>query len=236
MSKIYTLKKGRFKKSSINPHERVTILGRTRTGKSFLASILLKSLARKTLVILIDTKDEYKFIPAVPLDKLTTLKKGLYRINQIVMENGYKIDDLRVICEFLSQNLFEVRKGSVILAIEEAGSIIKKSGMLYENMPFFAKMLLQGGGKNKGIIIISQRPAQLHTDILNESEHIICFALSGKHDIEALKHWFEPEWYEDLGKFEFLHYSVKDGEKRHCYRLYATPQEIAYYKKLFGKS
>ena len=228
------VERGRFKKSSIQTHERITVLGRTGTGKSFFTAILLKSLASKKVIILIDTKDEYKHIPVLPLDKLMTLKKGVYRINEIVYQNGYKLDDLRVICEFLSQNLFN--RGNVILAVEEAGNVIKKRGELYEHMPFFAKMLLQGRSKDIGIIAVSQRPAQLHTDMINESDHIICFDLSGKHDQEAVKHWFDPDWFDKLGRHEFFHYSVKEKNKRHCYRLYPSQQELTYYKKIFGKS
>lgn len=226
---------GKFKRSDIDTNERISVIGRTGTGKSVFTDTMLNYLSKNTLVVLLDTKIEYDHIPALTMEVLTNSKRGLYRIYELEYY-GELIDDLYYICEFLAENIFE--RGNAILVVEELGNVCKKGGRLYDQMPHTARLLQQGRAKECGFIGITQRPQEVHTTFLSQSDHIISFDVSSKHDREAMKSYVDKEKYELLGKHQFFHYSVKGGFLKRCYRLYEDElyHSLEYYGKIFGRA
>lgn len=226
----------KFKKSNIRPHERITVIGKTGSGKSVLFDNLLDYFSKKTLVILIDTKDEYKHISEFQMENLKA-DKGLFKIVELDYK-GQKIDDYYIIVEFFSLALFERGKTenrSSMLAIEELGNVVKKHGRLYDVSPSFARLLQQGRAHDVGFLGTTQRPQEIHTTILSQSNHIICFDLTSKHDLDAVKAYFEPEWIYDLGKHQFLHLDYTHNTITRNFKLYLSNDKIKFYNRLFGK-
>lgn len=226
------------------------ILGRTGTGKSVLTDTILTYLSKKAYIVLIDTKNEYYHIPVLDFKVFFTQEKGIVRINELtVKKKGITTttDDLFKITEFISANIFshnqkqkerKERLRRVIVCVEELGNICKKGGRLYDVMPFTAKLLQQGRSLELGFIGISQRPQEVHTTFLSQADHIFSFEVSSKHDLEAMKSYFNPDSYNDLKRFEFFHYNVKDATIKQCYPLYENElyHSLDYYRSLFGRS
>ncbi|MHA1292221.1 MAG: helicase HerA domain-containing protein [Promethearchaeota archaeon] len=242
--------RGKFKRSDIKTNERIIILGRTGTGKSVLTDTLLEYLGRKVFIVLIDVKDEYIHIPTLDFKTFFTKKKGVVRINRLKIKTNIQIvdtDDLFKVTEFIASNLFKYNQKlkeagkplrRAMICVEELGSVCRKGGRLYDVMYNTAKVISQGRGVEIGFIGISQRPQQVHTDFLSQSDHIISFEVSSKHDLDAMKSYFSKEQYESLQRFEFIHYKIKSGSVKHCYPLYENElyHSLDYYRNLFGRS
>lgn len=242
--------RGKFKRTDIHTNERTIILGRTGTGKSVFADTLLTYLGKKVFIVLIDVKDEYIHIPVIDFKVFNTQRKGVVRINELKVKTRtgvFQTDDLYKITEIIASNLFKYNQKlkeagkplrRAMLCVEELGSVCKKGGRLYDVMYNTAKVISQGRGVEVGFIGISQRPQQVHTDFLSQSDHIISFEVSSKHDLEAMRSYFSKEQFENLQRFEFVHYNIKAGNIKHCYPLYENElyHSLDYYRNLFGRS
>ncbi len=227
-----------FLYKSIKPHERCTIIGKTGSGKSVLFDNLLKVLSKSNLVILIDSKREYSHLPIVNNVKIfdkEIVKTGLFRIYELEFK-GHIIDDLVELNEFLSKVMFERR--DCILAIEELANATKKSGAmrLYDLQPNFAKLIQQGRSRNVGFLGTTQRPQEIHTTIMSESQHLIIFDVTSPHDQKALQNYIEPDLFDRLQKHEFYHLNLPEGYLKHCYKLRMSEPQKLKYKKMFGNA
>ena len=221
-----------FVMGDIGIHDRTTIVGKTGQGKSVLMHKIMHFFSKKTLVLLIDTKDEYVDIPELDM-KILKKAKGLFRIISIEQDDLI-IDDYKVICEWISKILFE--RENCILAIEELGNVVRTYGTLYEVMPNFAKLLQQGRGHNVGFLGTTQRPQEIHTTILSQSNHIVSLLVTSKHDLQAMGAYFDKEQYDKLQRYEFFHLNHAKNYLKHCYKLYLREAEIRYYTELFGET
>jgi len=213
--------KTRFTLNTLESGQRMTIFGMTRTGKTYFAEKLLKNKGKEQLVVVLDVKDEYD-LPTLPLSKIRNKNsKGVYRINSILYQ-GHKVNDLYYICEFLSKNLF--KRENCWLVIDEIAKVIPKTGMIYKVAPYFGTYLCQGALHKCGLIAISQRPAQVHTDIPSESDHIVCFYVHGERDLLAIKNWIPIHWFQNLKQYEFLRFTVPRTLEIHR-RMYSTKKK-----------
>ncbi len=227
----------RFRLSDFKNDERMTIFGLTGTGKSYLSKKILQYQARKRLVVVLDTKKEkmYKKIPELTMEKILDRKsKGLYKLNEIEFPYEGKIvktDNPYVICEFLAANLFK-RKNCLFLVEELADVVPKTSKPLTQIMPHLGRYVTQGRDSNCGFIGTSQRPAQTHTSIPSQSNHIISFFMSLEHDVKYLKRWFPEIIYQKFSKrdndkisHEFVRFYVNTQTTFHHYRYYPRSQK-----------
>ncbi len=236
----------KFTKSSIKKHECIVVLGKKGTGKSVLFDTLLLALSRKTLILLIDTKREYKHIPFMDLEHLRfkvdrktkvrtyAFPTGLFRLESGFELEGETFDDLYRITEWLSYVLFN--RENCILAVEELGNCTKKHTRFYDCNPYLATLVQQGRGKNVGFLGTTQRLQEIHTTILSESDHILCFRLTSEADESYMKNYIHPDHIKALDKHEFLHLNLKDDYLRHCNKLYLDKQKLKYYTKIFGQT
>lgn len=236
--------KAKFTKGSIKSHEACTIVGKKGTGKSVLFDILMDLLGRKNLIVLIDSKREYEHIPVFTLDhvsydinektgkKIYARTKGVFRIYEVDMGDT-KVDDLYTITEWIAKLLFE--RENCIMAVEELGNCTKKYSRLYDCNPMLARVIQQGRARNVGFLGTTQRLQEIHTTILSESDHIICFRLTSEQDEKYMRNYIKPEYIQDLGEHEFLHLNLKQNYLRHCWRWHITPEQKKYYTKIFGR-
>jgi len=217
------------------------IVGRTGTGKSVFADTLLTFLGKKTFIVLLDPEGAYTHYPILDFKTLMTQKKGVFRITEINYKDkqfgkSVNIQDPQIIAEFLAQNLY--KRGNCMLAIEELGSVLPKSSRKLIDMCHHIGILITRGRKQDvGFIGIAQRTQHIHTEFFSQAQHIISYEVSSKHDLEAMRAYIDQEKYENLRKFEFFHYNVKDNYLKHCYKIYQDEMyhTLDYYKALFGK-
>ncbi len=233
----------KFNRNHIQPHERIMILGRTGTGKSVFADTLMTFLGKRTFIVLFDPEGVYTHYPILDIKTLYTQKKGVFRITEIIYNDNkllgkdYTIDDPQTIVEFLAHNLY--KRGNCILAIEELGSVLPKSNTKLIDLSHHVGVLITRGRKQDvGFIGIAQRTQHIHTEFLSQATHIISYEVSSKHDLDAMKAYIDKDKYENLKRFEFFHYNVRDNYLKHCYRLYGDQlyHSLDYYKALFGQS
>jgi hypothetical protein len=196
--------------------------------------MLIDWLGKQTLVIIMDTKDEYHHYPELADLQQLDAPKGVVRVKEVVW-NDQIISDMFLITEFFSDICFH--RGNCVLVVEEIGDVIPKGGRLYDRAPKYARLLQQGMGRGCGVVSVSQRPQEMHTTILSQSTHVICFNLFSPHDQKAVESFVEPELFDGLGKYEFFHIDFNAREYRHCYKLYAKqlPRSLEYYRNSFGK-
>jgi len=223
------LKSSKFNITDVSTDERVTVFGTTGAGKTWFICWLMDKFSRKVPVIILDVKNEYSGIPEANRDWLKETK-GISRITHIV-HKGRDIRDFKVISEYVFQNAFN--RGNICVVAEEIGNYIQKSGNLYEVAPHFAKYLTQGRKRNCSLIATSQRSQFIRTDIPSQSEHIFCFNLSSKHDLESVKYYFEPSWFRYLKPYQFFHKNIREKTVKKRFGLFRNQQIFG--KQFIGK-
>lgn len=222
-----TIHRCRFRLGDFKSDERMLLFGLTGTGKTYLAKKIMKFVSKTRLVVLLDTKREYRDIPELTEEKLLDKKsKGLYRTFQIEF-NNLVIEKPTIICEFLAANLF--KRGNCLLVVEEIAELVPKiSKPLPQIMPHLGKYIQQGRLFKCAFIGTSQRPADTHTSLSSQSNHIISFYMSLEHDVKYLKKWFPEEIYSKFIKeknepisHEFVRFHVNTQETFHHFRYYS---------------
>lgn len=221
----------RFTLNSFGDDERMTLFGLTGTGKSYLTKLIMQKVARTKLVVLQDTKVEYHNVPELTEKILLDPKsKGLYRVCNMEYDD-LTINDPYSICEFISANLF--KRGNCLFVLEEISEVVPKSPKpLIQVMPHFGKYITQGRLFKCAFIGTSQRPAQTHTSITSQSNHIISFYMSLEHDVKYLKNWFPETIYQKFIKdknddisHEFVRFHVNTQKTYHHFRYYSRDKK-----------
>lgn len=210
-------KKTKLKTDFFKRNERLLIVGKTRMGKTYLLRKIIKWIKPRPLIVIHDVKREYSDLPE--LTEKIILKdgsKGMYRITTLDYE-GVEIDDPYYVSEYICRNLF--MRGNCLLIQEEVAEYIPKMGKLYDVAYNFARYLQQGQVRNCGLICTSQRPAEVHSNIMSQSQHIISFFMKLELDQKALRNYFDPQLFKYLDKYQFLRYSDPDEIHAHL-RIY----------------
>ena len=101
--------------------------------------------------------------------------------------------------------------GNCIAVIEE-GSNVLPSRMSFRKFPYANKLITQGRHAENGsigMIIISQRPSDMASKCLSQSDQVYIFRLFAPCDINALSQYVGSEWAKVIQKLpdrHFIHY------------------------------
>jgi hypothetical protein len=182
--------------ANLAPNERYAFIGKTRSGKTQMA-IVLASYFAQTLhspweIWWLDTKGDRKDLVklrswgfcngADPKDqqRVGGLRNALYFI--INDKNGYNVvDQVQAKC----QEAYE--RGNVIVVCDEYTECvvsIRSIGYGLDNL------CARGGGKDSGLIGLTQEPVNIPRKLISQASHIALFNLTFPRDIKYAKEFY----------------------------------------------
>lgn len=191
-------------KMDIEPNLRVFITGKTQSGKSYFNKKLLLSYPNR---LVYDLKREYSALGFV----VTDLEGLRLAINAGHRQVVYQPQDLSTehfndVCAFIFRFL-----RNIVFCVDECHNWATKSFIPLE----FKRLITvaQGEPYNIGIIALTQRPANVHNDILSNASLIIVFKLHLQHDIKAVSEMtgIEPQ---DIASLDYYHHIIFNDRDR----------------------
>jgi len=184
---------------NIESNNRVFIAGQTGSGKTVLELLLLHNLVQKRIPVIIhDIKNELKTgLPVVQNPGM--LEQGMQKWQAIHYQpTDIGIEDFDKVCEIIYTH------GGVVLIVDEVSYYCDKSNILH----FHKELLIRGRSRGIGMIQLSQRSREIHNTLISESQHLFCFQLILKSDIDKLRA-FIPQKHVDkiytLPRYHFYH-------------------------------
>lgn len=191
----------------INTNDRVSIFGRTGSGKTFFSknwllphydNYVFWDIKHENIDaihnIIITSPKDLKKVLANPTKKLTPQK--------ILYQPEVPTDkDFNDICEIIFENK------NTALYVDEASAITSPTKILY----WHKVIVTQGRSYNVGIINASQRPRDVHNSLISESEHLFVFSLNLETDINKVRQQIgdAADEIRYLPEHHFLYYSVR---------------------------
>ena len=188
----------------------VTVLGRKGTGKSFFVKNQLLSKFRRKIIL--DSQDEYN----------TGVK--IYNVKDTIkyLELNYEKPDFNIIfkmSEFREyfediEKLFKAvwLVGDLTIVVEEANIFCNP----YFISPALNILLLRGRHKNINQLYISQRPANVHKNLLGQSDVLFLFQNPLFNDWKIFKQLGGNDFADsirDLPLYEYKIFSADDKVK-----------------------
>ena len=189
------------------PNLRIFITGKTQSGKTFLTKSIIKQFNN---FIVYDIKRQYGELGAkvhsIENIKAELLKGNTKLIYQPVDLSPEHFDE---VCKYIFFNL-----KNILFVVEEAHKFATK----HKIPPYFNSLITmcQGEPYFIGVISITQRPANIHNDIISSSTIVISFKLTLQSDAEAVT-GIEAKTIHELPQF---HYAKFDD------RIYTNPVSI----------
>lgn len=181
---------------------RVTVLGRSGTGKSYFVGYLLEQVVPKfALAVHYDIEDEERGLSDRsndPLYRTVTVERDeaaranwsrilrKYRKVRVVPE-GLTVEEMRLlyaeICRVTMQLCRQKREISAFVSCDEAHNLLTQSAF-----PQPVERMITGGRKHScETLHTSQRPQLLHTTVISQADKRVYFALSDDNDIRKVE-------------------------------------------------
>lgn len=204
---------------TISSNDRIAVVGKTGSGKSYLARHLVwEPLDR---VIFHDWKaQEHEDLNAPVLSTLDQVHEALFAESEeerlykfvYVPEAGeHGLDAWDELCRLVYE------KGDFHLIGDEIKGIYQQGNSVRPVSDHHEKILTRGRSRGVGITNLSQRPKKIPMECMSESEHVFAFRLNLADDRKRLGEIFGSE-HEDrlreLDSHRFLYYRIGMDEPR----------------------
>jgi hypothetical protein len=179
----------------LKPNERYAFVGKTRSGKTALAMVLAgtfaRTLAEPWQVWWFDTKNDPKDLAALRKwgfrnaasskdrqPEAGGLTNAIYYLIKENKDGPSTVEQVQALCESA------YNRGHVILVIDEYVQAVpsaKNAGQALLNV------FQRGGGKNVGIIGLTQEPVYVPRQLISQATHICLLSLTYQHDIKYVR-------------------------------------------------
>lgn len=191
----------------IKSNQRVAIIGKTGSGKSYLIRKVSHQFKR---VLFFDPKHEHGDLKGQTTHTVETTKKVLEKKdNFFIIYQPYDLspETWNEVCEAV------FRKGNMVVVMDEVERWSSPRVVEWHD-----KIIRMGRTRGIGIIHLIQRPAFIDNYILSESEHFIIFNLNLESDRKKVEGVIGEvaEKARDLTAYHFLYYSPLEREARIC--------------------
>jgi uncharacterized protein len=209
--------------------QKFAFLGRTGSGKSYAAKRLVESLlSLRAQVVILDpvgiwhglrVGDQVSFdipvlgglhgdLPLAPTAGAVVARIACERSTSMVLDVSQMHDAERTrFSEAFAREFFQLKKAApspVMLALEELQEFAPQNPNPGEQMMLHEFQRIAKLGRNFGIGIlgISQRPQECSKKLLNQTECVVAFQMTGPQERKALEYWLSDRGIEskDLGK------------------------------------
>lgn len=196
--------------------QRISILGRTRSGKSHTAGVIVEEVLKaRQQVVILDPKGDWHGLRSSADGKSAglsiTIMGGKHGdipleptagaiIADVVVEGtslvldlslfDSKADEVRFATAFLDR-LYRKNTEPILLVVDEADVFApqkpeKNETTMLNRMETICR---RGAGRGIGVVLISQRSAALHKGCLSQTELMIAHQTTAPQDKDAIKEW-----------------------------------------------
>jgi len=161
--------------------DKITILGASGSGKSYLANALLQNLHGVTVFVW-DFNYQFHSSRAIVFHNLDEMieasrEAGTHAIHCILQSHDNSEAEFRKFCKFC------FNRGNCVVIADEVHSYLSKQKIMKE----FNDLILSGRPRGVSVISISSRPASLPNNVLSNSMHVFAFKLNLESDCEFLE-------------------------------------------------
>jgi energy-coupling factor transporter ATP-binding protein EcfA2 len=198
-------------KFHIDPSERWIIIGKTGSGKSEFAKYMLREIAKKYPVVIIDPKEFW--MGRSPQFETNRKKPGTidkpHRVNsfnpkfrvQLLQPDPDDPDDERLarMCKAVLDH------GDVFMYFDESEDIATAHAVPY----YIRRIWKTGRAKGVGAWVSTQAPTGIPRIFKSQAEHFITFKV-GEQDVDTVADLVhaDPEEVRKLQKFHYLYYNT----------------------------
>lgn len=186
----------------IQPNKRLIFVGKTRSGKTFLAKQLLRMIldrTKDTQVIFIDPKHETTFFGnGEDLEHPKLVEKYNSKVRVQVFQTFTWNEHLEHMVDAV------LKRGNAIVVLDEIGGIATAT-----TVPTgITRLWTQGGGKNVGAWSLVQFPRRIPSVIKTQSEHWFIFRLNSLDERKELLNFIpDSSILEKLEKYYFKYFN-----------------------------
>lgn len=208
--------------------QRISILGRTRSGKSHTAGVLVEEVMKAhQQAVVIDPKGDWWGLRSSADGKLAGLDITIFGgkhgdipleptagalVADIVMNEGIsvildlslfesKAAEVRFMEAFLDR-LYRKNENPILLVVDE-GDIFAPQKPEKNETTMLNRMetvCRRGGQRGIGVVLISQRSASIHKGCLSQTELLIAHQTTAPQDRKAIREWAEGKGTEEQQK------------------------------------
>jgi len=197
--------------------QRISILGKTRSGKSYTAGVTVEEVLKaRQQVVILDPKGDWWGLRSSSDGKSAGLdihimggKKGDIPLEptagaliaDLVVSEGIslvldfslfesKADEIRFVTAFLDR-FYRKNTEPVLLVVDEADVFAPQKPEKNETIMLnrMETICRRGAGRGIGVLLISQRSAALHKGCLSQTELMIAHQTTAPQDRDAIKAW-----------------------------------------------
>jgi hypothetical protein len=197
--------------------QRISILGRTRSGKSHTAGVIVEEVLKaRQQVVIIDPKGDWWGLRSsadgksaglpitimggkhgdVPLEPTAGALIADVVVNErvsLLLDLSLfdsKAEEVRFVTAFLDR-FYRKNEEPVLLVVDEADVFAPQHPEKNENLMLnrMETICRRGAGKGIGVVLISQRSASIHKGCLSQTELMIAHQTTAPQDKDAIKGW-----------------------------------------------